>query len=425
MGDQTMKPLDVEEQKAPVVQRGFFAQLFHQLKNDGITQLRVTAFVIIFLLILFFILGMVYGSQRSKDLETFSGLPDMNFSSMCTLVDFLPACFPAANPDHSPINFKIRFTTLDPGVGGAGGFASLSVRLSFPQSLFRNREGTFPNRARNQLHVQLGDNILTFAPNDVVNLDQTARLPLNSGSLTYYPFDEYKLDLSLEAAIVSNPLNGSFAGLPQFYFSISNQDVVLGNPDGTLSPFRFLVPGLLPNGTTFNGSLYDFANLANAPVSPIYSETLLLPHTVTISDTTAGPFELTASMIPPQGAAFGVLKFRFARPAVSKIYPLCVVIGMWGILIAELYVLYWMTVIRYKKTDNPAMLGFFAAVIFALPSLRNSMPFNPPMGILIDFAAFFWAEIIAMAALLIISIRFAFDTHPHIQPNAAPPPPPK
>eukprot|EP00455_Lapot_gusevi_P051802 TRINITY_DN7808_c0_g2_i3.p1 TRINITY_DN7808_c0_g2~~TRINITY_DN7808_c0_g2_i3.p1 ORF type:complete len:203 (+),score=60.07 TRINITY_DN7808_c0_g2_i3:65-610(+) len=155
-----------------------------------------------------------------------------------------------------------------------------------------------------------------------------------------------------------------------------------------------------------------------------YTENIILPHAVYIQDTTAGPFELTAQLINLNMDTPGFIRFRFARPSVSKIYPLCVVLGMWGILVAQGYVIYWMTVIRYKKTDNPAMLAFFAAVIFALPSLRNSMPFSPPIGILIDFAAFFWAEIVAMGALLIISIRFAFDTHPHIQPHPAPPPPP-
>eukprot|EP00455_Lapot_gusevi_P035902 TRINITY_DN3979_c0_g3_i2.p1 TRINITY_DN3979_c0_g3~~TRINITY_DN3979_c0_g3_i2.p1 ORF type:complete len:116 (-),score=34.88 TRINITY_DN3979_c0_g3_i2:300-605(-) len=100
---------------------------------------------------------------------------------------------------------------------------------------------------------------------------------------------------------------------------------------------------------------------------------------------------------------------------------MCVIIGMWGLLIAETFVLYWMVVIRYKKTDNPALLGFFACVIFALPSLRNSLPHNPPLGILIDFASFFWAEVVAMLALLLISIRFAVDTSPYVNANPAPP----
>eukprot|EP00455_Lapot_gusevi_P038771 TRINITY_DN4346_c0_g1_i1.p1 TRINITY_DN4346_c0_g1~~TRINITY_DN4346_c0_g1_i1.p1 ORF type:complete len:107 (+),score=31.19 TRINITY_DN4346_c0_g1_i1:51-371(+) len=91
---------------------------------------------------------------------------------------------------------------------------------------------------------------------------------------------------------------------------------------------------------------------------------------------------------------------------------------MWGILIAECLVLYWMVVLRYRKTDNPALLAFFAAVIFALPSLRNSLPFQPPLGCLLDFGSFFWAEIVAMGALLLISIRFVLDSAPPAAPAA-------
>lgn len=45
-------------------------------------------------------------------------------------------------------------------------------------------------------------------------------------------------------------------------------------------------------------------------------------------------------------------------------------------------------------------LGWMAATLFALVTLRNNAPGQPPIGSLIDYAAYFWAEFIVAAALV-------------------------
>jgi len=40
----------------------------------------------------------------------------------------------------------------------------------------------------------------------------------------------------------------------------------------------------------------------------------------------------------------------------------------------------------------PAM-GWMAATLFALVGFRNAAPGSPPIGALIDYGAFFWAEL--------------------------------
>jgi Domain of unknown function (DUF4436) len=44
--------------------------------------------------------------------------------------------------------------------------------------------------------------------------------------------------------------------------------------------------------------------------------------------------------------------------------------------------------------------GWMAATLFALVSLRNAAPGSPPIGSLIDYMAFFWAELIVAASLV-------------------------
>lgn len=50
------------------------------------------------------------------------------------------------------------------------------------------------------------------------------------------------------------------------------------------------------------------------------------------------------------------------------------------------------------------LAGALAAIVFALPALRNALPGAPPLGVRADVLVFFWAEIAAVVALgLLIS----------------------
>lgn len=49
-------------------------------------------------------------------------------------------------------------------------------------------------------------------------------------------------------------------------------------------------------------------------------------------------------------------------------------------------------------------LGWMAATIFALVSLRNAAPGSPPIGSLLDYVSFFWAEAITVVSLVYVVI---------------------
>ncbi len=56
------------------------------------------------------------------------------------------------------------------------------------------------------------------------------------------------------------------------------------------------------------------------------------------------------------------------------------------------------------------MFSWLAALLFALPPLRNAMPSAPPIGSLSDFMAFFWAE--GIVALSLATVVFAWLRRP-------------
>ena len=55
-----------------------------------------------------------------------------------------------------------------------------------------------------------------------------------------------------------------------------------------------------------------------------------------------------------------------------------------------------------RRRIEPALLGWGAALIFALPALRGAMPGVPPVGAWIDILVFLWAMLVAIVSYLIV-----------------------
>ncbi|MBV8490874.1 MAG: DUF4436 family protein [Candidatus Eremiobacteraeota bacterium] len=49
-----------------------------------------------------------------------------------------------------------------------------------------------------------------------------------------------------------------------------------------------------------------------------------------------------------------------------------------------------------------SMVGWIGALLFVLPAIRNSLPGQPPIGTIGDFAVFFWAEITIVISLVVL-----------------------
>ncbi|MFF0430746.1 DUF4436 family protein [Streptomyces sp. NPDC004327] len=65
-------------------------------------------------------------------------------------------------------------------------------------------------------------------------------------------------------------------------------------------------------------------------------------------------------------------------------------------------------------------LGWMAATLFALVSMRNAAPGNPPIGSIMDYLAFFWAEALIAVSL---TITVATGIRTELKPTATTPTP--
>lgn len=61
-------------------------------------------------------------------------------------------------------------------------------------------------------------------------------------------------------------------------------------------------------------------------------------------------------------------------------------------------------------------LGWMAATLFALAAFRNTAPGAPPIGSLLDYLAFFWAETLIAFCVIVVVVRAV---------RAEDPPPPR
>jgi Domain of unknown function (DUF4436) len=100
-----------------------------------------------------------------------------------------------------------------------------------------------------------------------------------------------------------------------------------------------------------------------------------------------------------------------------KIFAFFIVLMLWilGIICV------WQACTIWIKDRELASdyFSFYAAIIFAIPSLRATLPGNPPYGSLIDFLGFYWAIGLAVFALvLIFLIWLARKDITHTEPVA-------
>jgi hypothetical protein len=51
-------------------------------------------------------------------------------------------------------------------------------------------------------------------------------------------------------------------------------------------------------------------------------------------------------------------------------------------------------------------------MLFALPGIRNTAGNGVPIGSVMDFGSFFWAELIAIMCFMYVCYRFYIDTRP-------------
>ncbi|MGY0236784.1 DUF4436 family protein [Longispora urticae] len=93
------------------------------------------------------------------------------------------------------------------------------------------------------------------------------------------------------------------------------------------------------------------------------------------------------------------VRISFSRTYGSLIMGWFMILGMWALALAVLGGT-WIIVSQRRGLVWPA-LGWMAASFFALAAFRNTAPGLPPIGSVLDYAAFLWAEAVIALCLAV------------------------
>jgi hypothetical protein len=95
-----------------------------------------------------------------------------------------------------------------------------------------------------------------------------------------------------------------------------------------------------------------------------------------------------------------VLELRVDPSWATVVFAVFIMFVMWALALGAVSVAVNLVIRRRKFEGSFATL--LAALLFAFPTVRNNLPGIPPVGVLFDYAAFFWAE--ALVALSLIAL---------------------
>ena len=112
-----------------------------------------------------------------------------------------------------------------------------------------------------------------------------------------------------------------------------------------------------------------------------------------------------------------VEQIRISRSRGTLILAWFMIVAMWALALSVLGGA-WILTARRQGMVWPA-LGWMAATLFALIGMRNAAPGSPPIGSLIDYAAFFWAEAIVAGSLTYVVASGIRAERAAIKSNAA------
>jgi hypothetical protein len=79
-------------------------------------------------------------------------------------------------------------------------------------------------------------------------------------------------------------------------------------------------------------------------------------------------------------------------------FAVFIMVVMWALALGALAVA--VSLLARRRRFEGAFTGLLAVLLFAFPTVRNSLPGIPPVGVLLDYAAFFWAETLVALALI-------------------------
>jgi hypothetical protein len=114
--------------------------------------------------------------------------------------------------------------------------------------------------------------------------------------------------------------------------------------------------------------------------------------------------------------SFPYAKFHLRRASTTIFFAVFIMVVFWAVALSAFALA--VTLVERRRRFEAGFTGFLAALLFALPTVRNSLPGSPPIGSLNDFLSFFWTEGIAAVALVIVVVTWVVRTLPGASPPA-------
>lgn len=136
-----------------------------------------------------------------------------------------------------------------------------------------------------------------------------------------------------------------------------------------------------------------------------------VPVRMTLTDRDA-LFSLAVDTSEIKGAA--VFSAEVARSRSVLVFSVFMMPAMWALAVAVL--MGGRHLVRRRMGLTWPALGWMAATLFALAAFRNTAPGAPPIGSLLDYLAFFWAETLIAFCVIVVVVRAV---------RAEDPPPPR
>lgn len=115
----------------------------------------------------------------------------------------------------------------------------------------------------------------------------------------------------------------------------------------------------------------------------------------------------SVSVTPPPSGQEAVVALKLSRSGSLLTFAVFMMIAMWALASSVLLGAWYLTT-RRQGLVWPA-LAWMAATLFALAAFRNTAPGTPPIGCVMDWFAFFWAEAV-IALCLIVVVTFGIRT---------------
>ncbi|MGW1274182.1 DUF4436 family protein [Streptomyces sp. NPDC002491] len=127
----------------------------------------------------------------------------------------------------------------------------------------------------------------------------------------------------------------------------------------------------------------------------------------------------SVSTTPPASGHAAVVALRLSRSGSLLVFAVFMMVVMWA-LAGSVLLGSWFLTTRGEGLVWPA-LAWMAATLFALAAFRNTAPGTPPIGCVLDWFAFLWAEtVIALCLIIVVTTGVRSALRAALRPKDSP-----